>query len=158
LKSYTSINQGIFLDKLFSLMNEWMKYFNVHEAKHSLWDRPTRTLFSAIPSFVCSTWWWVPPTFPVPSLNKSSQALSAKTFAYPSMLSLKASHSKMKCFSVSTLPAVQKIHTLSAQASFGLFQRLVSQRSWWELVLNWAMRILAFQGILAPMYAFWCWS
>jgi len=33
----------------------------------------------------------------------------------------------MKCFSVSTLPAMQKIHTLSAQASFGLFQRLVSQ-------------------------------
>ena len=31
------------------------KYFNVREAKNSLWDRPTRTLFSAIQSFVCST-------------------------------------------------------------------------------------------------------
>lgn len=41
------------------------------------------------------------------------------------MLSLKALHSKMKCFYVSTFPEEQKIHTLSSHTYFGLFQRLI---------------------------------
>ena len=60
----------------------------------------------------------------------------------------------MKCFYVPTFSEEQKIHTLSSHTSFGLFERHVSQQIWWELVLNWVVRILALQEILASMYDF----
>ena len=99
------------------------KKFNVHEANNSLWDRPPHTLISAVQ----------------PSLNKSFQELAVKIFIWLSLLSLKASHSKMKCFSVSTFPEVQNTHTLSSQASFGLLVfGLFLYAGWRKLCTCWS--------------------
>lgn len=57
-------------------------------------------------------------------------------------MSLKASHSKMKCFSVLTFYEEQKICTLSSHISFGLFHDPVSQPSLSKLVLNLNRKLL----------------
>lgn len=103
--------------------------FNVHEAKNSLWDiLPYNTDFYFSTLFLFNVMMSAPTFSTASSLNTLSQELAFRIFVYLSPLSLKALHSRMKCFFVFTFSELQKMHTLSSQASFGFFQRPISQR------------------------------